>query len=83
MIEKTNILDKSQNNNQAGQVIIICEDNEEDVALIHLNEQYGLSIVDLKLYHPNLLEYDRFIKNYQKIHCDFDVGKPKKKLEKK
>ena len=57
--------------------------SEYDVALKHLNEQYGLSIMDYKLYHPNLLKNDAFIKHYKKIHCDYDVGKPKSNLKKK
>ena len=57
--------------------------SDYDVALKHLNEQYGLSIMDYKLYHPNLLKNDAFIKHYQKIHCDYDVGKPKSNLKKK
>ena len=35
------------------------------------------------MYHPNLLRNDDFIKHYQKIHCDFDVVKPKNTLTKK
>ena len=54
-----------------------------DVAFKPLNEQYGLLIVDYKLYHPHLLKNDVFIKYYQKIHCDFDVRKPKSFLKKK
>ena len=49
-----------------------------DVALKHLNEQYGLSKVDYKLFHPNLLRNDVCINHYQQIHCDFDVVKLKK-----
>ena len=54
-----------------------------DVALKHLNEQYGLSKVEYKLYHPNLLRNDVYINYYQQIHCDFDVVKPKNKLTRK
>ena len=43
-----------------------------------MNEQYCLSKVEYKLYHPNLLRNDIFIKHYQTIHCDFDVVKPTK-----
>ena len=57
--------------------------SDYDVALKDLNEQYGLSKVEYKLYHPNLLRNDIFIKHYQKIHCDFDVVKPKKHIDKK
>ena len=53
------------------------------VASKHLNEQYGLSKVDQKLFHPNLLRNDVYINHYQQIHCDFDVIKPKNKLSKK
>ena len=45
--------------------------SDYDVALKHLNEQYGLSKVEYKLYHPNLLRDDIFINRYQQIHCDF------------
>ena len=57
--------------------------SDYDVALNHLNEQYGLSKVDYKLFHPNLLRNDVYINHYQQIHCDFDVIKPKNKLSKK
>ena len=57
--------------------------SDYDVALKYLNEQYGLSIMDYRLYHPKLLKNDAFIEHYQKIHCDFDVGKPKSNLKKK
>ena len=42
--------------------------SDYDVALKHLNAQYGLSTVNYKLYHPNLLRNDAFIKNCQKIN---------------
>ena len=54
-----------------------------DVALNHLNEFYGLSKFDYKLFHPNLLRNDVYINHYQQMHCDFDVIKPKNKLSKK
>ena len=54
-----------------------------DVALKHLNKIYGLSKVEYKLYHPNLLRNDVFINHYQQIHCDFYVIKPKNKLTRK
>ena len=57
--------------------------SDYDVALKHLNEQYGLSKVDYKLFHPNLLRSDVYINHYQQIHCDFNVIKPKNKLTKK
>ena len=38
--------------------------NDYDVALKHLNEQYGLSKVDYILYHPNLLINDKYIGYY-------------------
>ena len=57
--------------------------SDYDVVLKHLNEQYGLSKVDYKLLHPNLLRNDVYINHYQQIHCDFDVIKPKNKLSKK
>ena len=41
-----------------------------------------LSKVDYKLFHPNLLRNDVYINHYQQIHCDFDVIKPKKKINK-
>ena len=40
--------------------------SDHDVVLKYFNKQYGLSIVDYKLYHPNLLKNDAFIKHYQK-----------------
>ena len=40
--------------------------SDYDGALKHLNEQYGLSMVEYKFYHPNLLRNDNFIKSYQK-----------------
>ena len=54
--------------------------SDYDVALKHLNEQYGLSKVEYKLFHPNLLRNDVYINHYQQIHWDFDVVKPKNKL---
>ena len=56
--------------------------SDYDVVLKHLNEQYGLSNVEYKLYHPNLLRNGIFIKHYQKNYCNFDVVKPKKTLKK-
>ena len=49
----------------------------------HLNEKYGLSKVEYKLYHPNLLRNDVYINHYQQINCDYDVVKPKNKLTRK
>ena len=57
--------------------------SDYDVALKYLNKQYCLSDVEYKLYHPNLLRNDIFIKHYQKNHCDFDVVKPKNTLTRK
>ena len=37
--------------------------NDYDVAFKHLNEKYGLSKIN-KLYHPNLLCNDEYIKKY-------------------
>ena len=51
--------------------------SEYDITLKHFNEQYGLSKVEYKLYHPNLLRNDVYFNHYQQIHCDFDVVKPK------
>ena len=48
-----------------------------------MNEQYGFSKFDYKLFHPNLLRNDVYINHYQQIHCDFDVVKPNNKLTKK
>ena len=48
-----------------------------------MNEFYGLSKVDYKLFHPNLLRNDVYINHYQQMHCDLDVIKPKNKLSKK
>ena len=39
--------------------------SDYDVALKYLNEQYGLSKVEYKLYRPNLLRNDVFINHYQ------------------
>ena len=36
--------------------------SDYDVALKHQDEQYGLSIMDHKFYHPNLLKNDVFVK---------------------
>ena len=47
-----------------------------------MNEQYGSSMVDYKLYHQNLLRSDNYIHHYQKTHYDFDVVKPKMTLKK-
>ena len=38
--------------------------NDYDVACKYLNEEYSLSKIDYKLYHPNLLRYDEYIKHY-------------------
>ena len=48
-----------------------------------MNEQYGLSEVEYKLFHPNLLRNDVYINHYQQIYWDFDVIKPKNKVTKK
>jgi len=48
-----------------------------------LNEFYGLSKYDYKLFRPNLLRNDVYINHYQQMHCDFDVMKPTNKLSKK
>ena len=58
-------------------------DSDYDVALKYLNQQNGLSIVDYKLYHPDLLRDDTFIKQYQTIYCDFGDGKLKIYLKEK
>ena len=52
---KTNVPDESPNNNQPGQVIIICEDNEEDVN-INNNEDIeevsnDINIIDENIYN--------------------------------
>ena len=39
-----------------------------DVALNYLNEQYSLSKIEYKLFHPNLLRNDVYINHYQQIH---------------
>ena len=57
--------------------------SDYDIALKHLNEQYGLLMVEYKLYHTHLLRNDNFIKHYQKIHCDFDFVKSKNTITKK
>ena len=45
------------------------------VVLKYLNEQYGLSKNEYKLYHSNLLGNEIFINHYQIFHCDFDAVK--------
>ena len=40
--------------------------SDHDVAINNLNQQYGLSKVEYKLYHPNLLRNDIFVYHYQK-----------------
>ena len=57
--------------------------SDYDVALKHLNEQYCLSKVEYKLYHPNLLKNDVYINHYQQICCNFDFVKLKNKLTRK
>ena len=57
--------------------------SDYDIALKNLNEQYRLSIVDYKLYHPNLLGNDTYIYYYQKTHCEFNIVKLKMTLKKK
>ena len=57
--------------------------SDYDVTLKHLNEQYGLLMVEYKLYHTHLLRNDNFIKHYQKLHCDFDFVKSKNTITKK
>ena len=49
--------------------------NDYDVAFKHLNEAYGLSKNDYKLYHPNLLRNDEYIKGHQNKYRDFDFEK--------
>ena len=39
--------------------------SDYDVTIKHLNEQYGLSKVEYKLYYPNLSRNDVFINYYQ------------------
>ena len=51
--------------------------SDYDVALKHLNGQYGLLKVNYKLLYPNLLKNNVYINHYHQIHCDFDVFKPK------
>ena len=36
-----------------------------------MNEEYGLSKSGYKLYHPNLLRNDEYIKGHQKKYRDF------------
>ena len=57
--------------------------SDYDVVLKYLNEQYGLSIVDYKLYHPNLVRNDIFIKNHQKINVILMLENQKNMEEKK
>ena len=39
-----------------------------NLAIKYLNEYYGLSKVDYKLYYSNLLRNNRYIDDYQEIH---------------
>ena len=54
-----------------------------DVAFKHLNEEYGLSKNDYKLYNVNLLRNDEYIKDHQNNHRYFDSRKPKLALKNK
>ena len=41
--------------------------NDYNVTMKYLNEEYGSSKVDYKMYHTNLLRNDEYIDNYQKF----------------
>ena len=42
--------------------------NDYNIVFKHLNEEYGLSKNNYKLYHPNLLCNDGYIKDHQLFH---------------
>ena len=48
-----------------------------------MNEQYCLSKVYCKIYHPNLFLNNEYINQYQNNHRDFTVGLPNSVLKKK
>ena len=50
--------------------------NDYNVAMKYLNEQYGSSLIDYKVYHPNVLRNDEYIDHDQEIHRDFTVEIP-------
>ena len=47
-----------------------------NLAIKYLNEYYGLSKVDYKLYYSNLLCNNRYIDDYQEIHRNVTVEFP-------
>ena len=57
--------------------------NDYEAAFKHSNEKCGFSKIDYKLYYPNLLRNDEYIKNYQNNHRGFDFEKPEIVLKKK
>ena len=46
------------------------------VAMYYLKKNYNFSSLDFKLYRPNLITNDGYIKHYQKGHSDFKVKLP-------
>ena len=49
----------------------------------HLEEEYGFLKVNYKIFHPNLLRNDEYIKFHVKIHQDFTFDKPSVVTKKK
>ena len=47
------------------------------VAMSYLSKHYGFSLLQFKLYRPNLITNDGYINHYQKIHRDFKITFPK------
>ena len=46
------------------------------VAVYYLKKNYYFSLIDFKLYRPNLITNDGDINHYQKVHRDFKVKFP-------
>ena len=50
--------------------------NDYNNAMTQLEEEYGFSKVDYKLFHPNLLRNDEYIELHHKNHRYFTIDKP-------
>ena len=47
------------------------------VAMYYLKNNYKCSLLDFKLYRPNLITNDGYINHYQKVYRDFKINFPK------
>ena len=47
------------------------------VAMYYLKKNYNFSLLDFKLYRPNLITNDGYINHHQKVHRAFKIKFPK------